>query len=217
MTTEESIYDTEGKLQSKKTTVSGGYSRPEEYTTANNDTVGIIDENTKEYPAPSIDQWDNLVSNKLEIPEGFPVMREGSVLVKPFDYTQKTPSGIILPPVSDDKKAGIIWAIGPKAYTEGLRVGHYVVYNAFANSYITYDMICYIMMHTSDVFAILPSTDIITGNQDLGRKRRPDIDVDKLPTNKATKDELEENTENFIKKNEEVAKEVSKKVYGPNK
>lgn len=80
------------------------------------------------------------------------------VLVEPLEAETKTASGIIIPNSAKEKpQQGIVMAVGAGKKDEPMtvKVGDKVLYGKYSGNEISVDGKKYLIMHESDIFAII--------------------------------------------------------------
>ena len=80
------------------------------------------------------------------------------VLVEPLEAETKTASGIIIPDSAKEKpQQGIVMAVGAGKKDEPMtvKVGDKVLYGKYSGNEISVDGKKYLIMHESDIFAII--------------------------------------------------------------
>ena len=80
------------------------------------------------------------------------------VLVEPLEAETKTASGIIIPDSAKEKpQQGVVIAVGAGKKDEPMtvKVGDKVLYGKYSGNEISVDGKKYIIMHESDIFAII--------------------------------------------------------------
>ena len=80
------------------------------------------------------------------------------VLVEPLEAETKTASGIIIPDSAKEKpQQGVVIAVGAgkKAELMTVKVGDKVLYGKYSGNEISVDGKKYLIMHESDIFAII--------------------------------------------------------------
>ncbi len=80
------------------------------------------------------------------------------VLVEPLEAETKTASGIIIPDSAKEKpQQGVVMAVGAGKKDEPMtvKVGDKVLYGKYSGNEISVDGKKYLIMHESDIFAII--------------------------------------------------------------
>ncbi len=80
------------------------------------------------------------------------------VLVEPLEAETKTASGIIIPDSAKEKpQQGVVMAVGAGKKEEPMtvKVGDKVLYGKYSGNEISVDGKKYLIMHESDIFAII--------------------------------------------------------------
>ena len=80
------------------------------------------------------------------------------VLVEPLEAETKTASGIIIPDSAKEKpQQGVVMAVGAGKKDEPMtvKVGDKVLYGKYSGNEISVDGKSYLIMHESDIFAII--------------------------------------------------------------
>ena len=80
------------------------------------------------------------------------------VLVEPLEAETKTASGIIIPDSAKEKpQQGVVMAVGAGKKDEPMtvKVGDKVLYGKYSGNKISVDGKKYLIMHESDIFAII--------------------------------------------------------------
>lgn len=77
------------------------------------------------------------------------------VLVKPEEVEEKTAGGIFIPQTAQEKtQSGVVVAVGEDE-TIMVKKGQKVMYDKYANTAVNMDNVDYLLIHYSDILAII--------------------------------------------------------------
>ncbi|MGC9313862.1 MAG: co-chaperone GroES [Sediminispirochaetaceae bacterium] len=77
------------------------------------------------------------------------------VLVKPEEVEEKTAGGIFIPQTAQEKtQSGVVVAVGEDE-TITVKTGQKVMYDKYANTAVNMDNVDYLLVHYSDILAII--------------------------------------------------------------
>jgi len=77
------------------------------------------------------------------------------VLVKPEEVEEKTAGGIFIPQTAQEKtQTGVVVAVGEDE-TIKVKKGQKVMYDKYANTAVSMDNVDYLLVHYSDILAIM--------------------------------------------------------------
>lgn len=84
------------------------------------------------------------------------------VVIEVKELEQKTSGGIIIATKQEPSQEGTVMAVGPGTILEngetvpvGVSIGDFVMFQKFAGTHIQYDGKDYLIMHESDIIAVL--------------------------------------------------------------
>lgn len=145
----------------------------------------------------------------FDVPKGFPIPLNRSVIIEKQNLEAKTKGGLILNEGAEDNNVGIIMAAAPDCYAQ-LAPGQKVMFSNMEKRTIMFDGNTYLIMHEQSVFCILPENAILMVQSTDANVKRKQEKIDAEPKRRAAVALQEENMVDKIN-------ERAKKKFGTRK
>lgn len=108
-----------------------------------------------------INNMSKTTTKGFDVPKGFPIPRNQSVILAKYTGEFKTKGGLHLLEGAEENNVGIIMAVGKKIDDQDLVPGAKVMYNILEKRTILFEDTSYLIMHEQSVFCVLPDTAVL--------------------------------------------------------